>query len=156
MLRIAKILKAYGKEGDVLAGGSSAFDLQEMSATEPVFIEFDGLPVPFFIERCTPKGNSRAVWHLTGCRNLEDAEELVGRAVFTEKGDEEASEEDFTGWTLFDRGRRIGRIDGMEWIPGNPCLRIGETLIPLHEDLILDADPDARTLDLAVPQGLLP
>jgi 16S rRNA processing protein RimM len=155
MLRIAKILKAYGKEGDVLTGGSSTFDLQEMSATEPVFIEFDGLPVPFFIEHCTPKGNSRAVWHLTGCHNLEDAEELVGRTVFIADEAGELPEEDFSGWTLFDRGRRVGVIDAMEPIPGNPCLRIGETLIPLHEDLVLDIDPDARTLDLAVPEGLL-
>lgn len=155
MLQIAKILKAYGKEGDVLVGGSSTLDLQEMSTTEPVFIVFDGLPVPFFIERSTPKGGSRAVWHLTGCHNLEDGEELVGRAVFSADGTQDAQEEDFTGWTLFDRGRRIGVIDAMELIPGNPCLRIGETLIPLHEDLVLDVNPDARTLDMDIPQGLL-
>ena len=155
MLQIAKILKAYGKEGDVLAG-SSTFDLQEIDPREPVFIKFDGLPVPFFIERSAQKGNSRAVWHLTGCFNLEDAEELVGRAVFAEEDGEEAQEDDFTGWTLYDRGRRVGVIDAMEWIPGNPCLRVGEVLLPLHEDLILDADPEARTLNLAVPQGLLP
>ncbi|MBQ7268268.1 MAG: hypothetical protein IJS62_00225 [Bacteroidales bacterium] len=154
MLQIAKILKAYGKEGDVLAG-STTFNLQEMSTTEPVFIEFDGLPVPFFIERSTPKGSGRAVWHLTGCYNLEDAGELVGRAVFAADAGTEAQEEDFTGWTLFDHGRRVGIIDAMEWIPGNPCIRIGEVLIPLHEDLVLALDAEAETLDLAIPRGLL-
>jgi len=43
----------------------------------------------------------------------------------------------------------------MEWIPGNPCIRIGEVLIPLHEDLVLALDVEAETLDLAIPRGLL-
>jgi 16S rRNA processing protein RimM len=155
MLPIAKILKAYGNEGDVLAG-STTFNLQEISSKEPVFIEFDGLPVPFFIEKSISKGNGRCIWHLTDTDNLTDAEELAGRTVYIEDELEDDSEEDFTGWTLFDNGKRLGIIDGMELIPGNPCLRMGDTLIPLHEDLILDIDPDARTLDMAVPKGLLP
>lgn len=155
MLRIAKILKAWGKDGDVLAG-SPDFDLQGLNTSEPVFVEFDGLPVPFFIESSVQKGSGRCVWHLIGVDSLEDAEELCGKEVFLDAEEESADEEDFSGWTLLDRGRRVGVIDAMEWIPGNPCLRVGETLIPLHEDLVLGVDPDARTLDLAVPLGLLP
>jgi hypothetical protein len=43
----------------------------------------------------------------------------------------------------------------MEPIPGNLCLYVGETLVPLHPDLILSADPATRILDLDLPEGLL-
>lgn len=154
MLRIAKILKAWGGDGDVLTG-SPDFDLQGLNTSEPVFVEFDGLPVPFFIESSIQKGSGRCVWHLTGIDSLEDAEELCGKEVFLDSEEDVTGEDDFSGWTLLDRGRRVGVIDAVEPIPGNPCLRIGETLIPLHQDLILDIDPDARSLNLVVPRGLL-
>ena len=87
--------------------------------------------------------------------NLEDAEEVVGRALCIEGEWEEEEEMDFTGWILLNRGERVGTVTGMEPIPGNLCLYVGETLVPLHPDLILSADPDARTLDLDLPDGLL-
>ena len=74
---------------------------------------------------------------------------------------------DFTGWTLLNRGERVGTVTGMEPIPGNLCLyirpdvddvipgEVEESLVPLHPDLILSADPDTRTLDLDLPDGLL-
>ena len=87
--------------------------------------------------------------------SLADAEEVVGRGIFIEGEWEEEEELDFTGWTLLNRGERVGTVTGMEPIPGNLCLYIGETLVPLHEDLIRSADPATRTLDLDLPEGLL-
>ena len=154
MLQIAKILKSDGTTGGVLLGlrGISA---SEIDTTEPVFVEFDGLPVPFFVEDIRPKGTSKAVVHLTGVCSLEDAEEIVGREVFTEGEWEEEQEDDFTGWTVLDKGRRVGEVTGIEPIPGNLCLYVGDAMIPLHEDFILSADPSARVLDLDIPEGLL-
>lgn len=159
MLPIAKILKSNGIEGDVLIG-LTGIDAEEIETTEPVFVEFDGLPVPFFIERITPKGNTRAIVHLTDVDNLQDAEELVGREILLDAEDEEDDFEDFTGWTVCDKGRRIGTVTGLEDIPGNPCLCVepssgaGEVLIPLHEDFIISADPCTRTLTMSLPEGL--
>ena len=48
MFRIAKVLKSNGISGDLLVSAPEV-DLAEI--TGPVFIEFDGLPVPFFIEK---------------------------------------------------------------------------------------------------------
>lgn len=170
MLPIAKILKSNGIEGDVLIG-LSGIDAEEIETTEPVFVEFDGLPVPFFIERLTPRGSTRAIVHLTDVDNLQDAEELVGREILIDAEDEEDEYEDFTGWTVMDGDRLIGTATGLEDIPGNPCLCVvpgagydvrngagagsGEVLIPLHEDFILSADPATRTLVMSLPEGLI-
>jgi len=152
MLQIAKILKSNGTDGGLLIGVRD-IEVGQIDLQEPVFIEYDGLPVPFFIQDLQPRGTSKAVIHLNDIDCLQDAEEVVGRGIFIEGEWEE--EMDFTGWTLLNHGGRVGTVTGMEPIPGNLCLYVGETLIPLHEDLILSVDPDTRTLDLDLPDGLL-
>jgi 16S rRNA processing protein RimM len=154
MLQIAKILKSNGTDGGLLIGVRD-IEIAEIDLQEPVFIEFDGLPVPFFIQDLQQRGNSKAIIHLNDITSLEDAEEVVGRPVYIEGEWEEEEEMDFTGWTLLNRGERVGEITGMEPIPGNLCLYVGEDLVPLHPDLILSADPKARILDLDLPDGLL-
>ena len=153
MLQIARIIKSNGTDGGILLGLRD-MEIGQIDLEEPVFIEFDGLPVPFFILDIKPKGASKAVVHLNDVTSLEDAEEIVGRAVYVEGEYEEEEEEDFTGWTIYDRDRRLGEVTGMEPIPGNLCLYIGDLLIPIHEDFIIDADPQARIMKLELPEGL--
>ena len=155
MLAVAKIVKSYGTDGGLLL--SSNVDLESLDFKEPVFIVFDGLQVPFFILDYTPKG-SKAIVHLNDVATLEDAEEIVGRTVYADADLEDDGELDFTGWTVYDRDRKIGICTGLEAIPGNPCLCVdgptGEVLIPLHEDFILRADEGTQTLTLDLPAGL--
>ena len=153
MLQIAKIIKSNGTGGDVLMG---LYDIsvQDFDLKEPLFIEFDGLSVSFFLESITAKGNSKAIVYVSGVDCLEDAEEIVGRAVWLDAEEEEEDSEDFIGWTLLDKGRIVGTVTGIEPIPGNLCLIVGDTLVPLHEDLVLSADPEKRILDLDLPEGL--
>ncbi len=162
MLQIAKILKSNGTDGGLLIGVRD-IEAGQIDLREPVFIEFDGLPVPFFIQDLRTRGTSKAIIHLNDVTTLADAEELVGRGLFVEGEWEEEEDVDFTGWTLLNRGERVGLITGMEPIPGNLCLYVrpasvgadGESLVPLHPDLIRSADPATRTLDLDLPDGLL-
>ncbi len=154
MLAVAKVVKSFGADGGLLVSARESFETLDLK--EPVFITFDGLQVPFFILDCTPRG-SRYIIHLNDVCNLEDAEEMVGRSIYADI--EEEAEEDFTGWTVYDGGRRIGICTGFEPIPGNPCLYVrladgSEPLIPLHEDFIVSADSDDRVLELNLPEGL--
>ena len=89
----------------------------------------------------------------------EDAEELVGRALWMEEDlfedEEEESFEDFVGWTV----QGVGPVTAFLDIPSNPCLEVetpdGPVIRPLHEELILSLDPDRRVLELSIPEGLL-
>ncbi len=139
---------------------------EEIDNEEPVYIYFDGLPVPFFIESFTTRGTNKALVHLTGIHNLEDAEEVVGQAVyadeslFEDEGDEEFDYESLTGWTILNKdGNKVGTISGFEPIPGNPCVYVdtenAQAMIPLHEDLILDVNYDSCTIMVQIPEGLL-
>ena len=165
MIQIAQVLKSNGADGEVLLGFRGV-DSDEMNLQEPVFIYFDGLPVPFFIEKLTPRGVSKALCRLTGIHSLADAEELAGAAVYADASTLDREEEQegldldaLVGWTVYraDTKEAVGTVSGYEDIPGNPCLYIGPAavLVPLHEDLIVDIDEDSRSLTLVIPEGLL-
>ena len=133
---------------------------EDIDLQEPVFIEFDGLPVPFYFESFTPKGNNRALVQLTGVCNLKDADELAGADVYADYFEED-QEEDFTGWTVRDQdGREVGSVSAFEDIPGNTCLWVQradgqEILLPLHQDLVLGVDENKHILTLTIPDGIL-
>ena len=159
MLRIAQVLKSNGKDGELLI---SFFDIgpEDIDLQEPVYIYFDGLPVPFYFDSFTRRGNNRALVRLTGIRSLKDAEEVSGAALWADYFEEE-EEEDLSGWTVLDAdGVAVGTVSDYEDIPGNTCLWVkrpsgDEVLLPFHEDLILALDAASRCLKMQIPEGLL-
>lgn len=172
MLQVAKVLKSNGADGELVLNFLTV-DPEDLKTTEPVYIEFDGLPVPFFIESMTRRGTTKALVHLTDIDSGSAAEELVGRAVFAREDDVEGAgdEEDFSflvGWTLLDAASAgdvsvspigIGEIVAFEDIPGNPCIEVRtpdgrETLVPLHEDLIMNVDGTNCEITMSLPAGL--
>ena len=159
MLRVAQVLKSNGTDGELLL---SFFDVapEDMDLQEPVFIEFDGLPVPFYLESFTPRGNNRALVRLTGVRSLKDADELAGQSVYADYFEEE-EEEDLVGWMVCNaEGQTVGTVVDYEDIPGNLCLWVerpdGEqVLLPFHEDLILSMEESTQTITMSIPEGIL-
>ena len=138
MQRIAQILKSNGRDGELLMSFVGIAP-EDIDTREPVFIEFDGLPVPFYFESFTPRGTSRALVRLTGVQD---------------------EEEDLTGWTVLNAdGTVVGTVSAHEDIPGNPCIWVetghGEALIPLREELVLEVDEEKETLRMEIPEGLL-
>ena len=159
MLRIAQVLKSNGTDGELLI---SFFDVapEDIDLQEPVYIEFDGLPVPFYFESFTPRGVNRALVRLTGVHSLKDADELSGAAIYADYFEEDEAD-DLTGWTVISAdGTTIGTVTDYEDIPGNTCLWVrrpsgDEVLLPFHEDLVMGMDPTSHTLTLSIPDGLL-
>ena len=159
MQRIGQVLKSNGRDGELLVSFSGIAP-EEIDLEEPVFIEFDGLPVPFYFEAFSQRGNSRALVRLTGVHNLTDADELAGAILYAEDDLYEDEDEDLTGWTVLDAdGTKVGNVSAHEDIPGNPCIWVetgrGESLLPLREELVLDVDETEKTLRLEIPEGLL-
>ena len=152
-----KVLKSWGAAGEVVLS-RPADSPQDLNVQEPVFIEFDGLPVPFYFESLQEKGN-RLIVKFEDVDTLAQAEELVGREVrFAAEGEEE--EDTLIGLRVRDsRTRRIiGEIVDFSDYGGNIVLTVetedsGEVLLPLHEELIVNIHGEVITLD--IPEGLL-
>ena len=160
MQRIGQVLKSNGTDGELLLSFPEIAP-EEIDLQEPVFIKYDGLPVPFYFDSFTPRGRSRALVRLTGIRSLKDADELAGAAVYADYFEEEAGE-DLTGWTVVDAasGAVVGSVADFEDIPGNTCLWVRrpdgqEVLLPFHEDLLAGMDQKTGTLTLSIPEGIL-
>ena len=159
MQRIAQVLKSNGRDGELLMSFTGIAP-EDIDLEEPVFIEFDGLPVPFYFESFSQRGNSRALVRLTGVHDLTDADELAGSLLYAEDDLYEDEEEDLTGWTVLNEdGEKVGVVSAHEDIPGNPCIWVetghGESLLPLREELLLDVDEEKQTLRMEIPEGLL-
>ena len=152
-----KVLKSWGASGQVVLSHPD-IDPEDLKTQGPVFIEFDGLPVPFFIESLEIKGN-RCIVKFEDVDTLAAAEELVGREV-TFAGEDEVDEDTLVGLQVRDsRSRRIiGEIVDFSDYGGNVVITVetaerGEVLLPLHEELIIGIHGDVITLD--IPDGLI-
>jgi 16S rRNA processing protein RimM len=174
MQQIAQVLKSNGTDGELVLGFRDIAP-EDINLKEPVFIIFDGLPVPFFIESFTKRGNTKALVHLTGIKSMEDVEEITGKAVYLpEESLPELSLEDdgyaaLVGWTVLTPAgdfsdeepalMEVGEITDFMDIPNNPCLEVetinGAVIIPLHEDFILSLDPEYQEIIMQIPEGLL-
>ena len=175
MLQIAQVLKSNGTDGELVLGFREIAP-EDINLQEPVFIIFDGLPVPFYIESFTKRGNTKALVRLTDIRSMEDVEEIAGKAVYVEDDQipEMSLEEDgfaaLVGWTLLTpeipdqvgddmEVIEVGEITDFIDIPNNPCIEVetenGAVMIPLHEDLILSVDPEYQEIIMQIPAGLL-
>ena len=173
--QVAQVLKSNGTDGELVLGFRDIAP-DDINLKEPVFIVFDGLPVPFFIESFAKRGNTKALVHLTDICSMEDVEEIAGKAVYIlEESLPEASlEEDgyaaLIGWLLLTPADPDANNDEMELyevgeitdfidIPNNPCIEVetenGAVMIPLHEDLILSIDPEYQEIIMQIPEGLL-
>ena len=157
--KIAKVLKSNGTDGELLIS-FFAMDPEDLEITEPVFILFDGLPVPFFVQSLRRRGQNKALVHLNGIYYLKDCEEVCGKDIYLPADAEAAyGEGDFSflvGWELRDAGKSLGRIADFVDIPGNPCLELEDgRLVPLHEDFITAVDEDSAVVEMELPSGLL-
>ena len=103
--QVAQVLKSNGTDGELVMGFREIAP-EDINLKEPVFIVFDGLPVPFFIESFTKRGNSKALVRLTDIRSMDDVEEIAGKAVYVEENSlpELSLEEDgyaaLVGWVV--------------------------------------------------------
>jgi len=163
MPAIAKVLKSYGTDGTVLVSFRDGIP-GDFSVKRPVFLQFEGLPVPFFITSFTPKGTIRAEVHFEDVDTLKDAEEIVGKEIIIEDdssvddndSDDELCVGDLEGFeVLSENGAPQGKIIQVDDYSGNIVLTLEDgRIIPYHDDLFVDLDEENSTITLVIPEGL--
>ena len=170
MQQIAQVLKSNGTDGELVMSFREIAP-EDINLQEPVFIVFDGLPVPFYIESFQKRGNTKALVRLTDIRSQEDVEEIAGKAVYVEDDQipDMTLEDDgyaaLVGWMVLTPAQdeeavyEVGEIIEFFDIPNNPCIEVetenGAVMIPLHEDFILGLDPENQEIIMDIPEGLL-
>ncbi len=167
LMPVAKVIKSFGIKGEFLIRYLPEFN-GEILNNQPVFITYDGLPVPFFVSRISGRGVDQAIISVNEIKTPEEAEEITGENILIEYDPENEdpplpSPADFIGYSvLSSKGDQIGTISKFYDYPGNPCFGIireknngEELLLPVHEDIVTDIYPDKKIIIAEIPEGLL-
>ena len=167
LLPVAQIVKSYDVNGEVMIRMTSGILEDYDFKKEPVFIYFDGLPVPFFISSFKTKGTNGALVKFETINDFSHSEELVKKEIFVdataidpdsiEMDEDDAMAAFLIGFKVKDQSNKVvGEISDYYNYPNNPCIEInGEHLVPFNEDLILKLDAKKRVISMTIPSGLL-
>ena len=159
--KIGSLTRTHGIEGEISMNFTD--DVWDRADADYLFLEVDGIQVPFFLEGWRFRSDSVALLKFQDIDTSEDAREFVGCDVYfphdlTPEPDEneELTWMHFTGWKLIDNNSSFeGIIDYVEDSTVNTIFCIGDKLIPATEDFIEKIDSNERIVFTSLPEGLL-
>jgi len=162
LVRIGKIVKTRGINGEVLIKFESG--KTPASESEPVFLDYEGIQVPFFMQSVRSAIDSEWFVVFEDYADKTKAEKLIGHAVSVSQDNigvrnEEFSENDLLGYEVMDE--KHGLVGVLKHIQkGAQDLMIVEKdgveiYIPFVEDFIVGIDEEQKSIVVATPDGLL-
>ncbi|MFM7684056.1 MAG: ribosome maturation factor RimM [Bacteroidota bacterium] len=162
---LGKIAKLHGYKGEV----SLFLDVtnpSDYNKLERVFVDVDGVLIPFFIDQLKPKNKGFMAVKFQDVNDENAAKKLLKKSIYLP--DNELSELDETsfydheisGFKVYDHVKGfIGIADTVIDLVSNPLMRIEfenkEILIPIFEGLISKVDRNNRELHIQAPDGLI-
>ncbi len=162
---LGTLLKPHGIHGDMILKLNNLHpdDLPEM---ESIFIEIEGLIIPFFISQYSDINESSLLVGLDDIKSNEEAKKLTGCMVYVTKDKLDITDnlhlkkQDIIGYDVIDRKHGdIGTITDFLNIRDNPLLKVAgkgkEFMIPFHSDMVLKIDNKKKTVTTEIPEGLL-
>ena len=161
---IGDVLKTFGANGELIVKVREDIPQVVQQNKEPIFINIDGLSVPFYMKSVEPKGTNKLMVVFEDMETEALATELIGKQIYLaskEASPQPSAEFDLlVGFTAIDiKHGELGQVEDVLDIPGNPCLVVvkndQEIIIPLNGDLISKVDPKKQQIHLNIPDGLL-
>ena len=162
-LPVGVFTRTHGVQGELVLRlqGTEAENIPEM---EWVFVEIDGLPVPFFVEEIRELHHDRVILSFDTITSESRSRQLVGCRLLIKGGIVSEDSSDFVGpeingYSVVDElTGEIGIATELIAINENPILRVQgkkEFLIPFHPDIILEISKKRKSITLKLPEGLI-
>ena len=161
---IGNLVKLHSFKGRYVLVSDTEIN-EEIENWESVFLEIEGLLVPFFINYINLTSDTSAIIGFEDIDSSEKASEFLHTAVFqlsSLAGNEknEVQPELLSGYKVIDKNKgNIGTIDKILDFNQNLLFRIvkdkQEILIPVHDEFILSVNHKKREITVEVPEGLL-
>ncbi len=161
---IGQFSKPHGIHGEL----SAETDLDEKSLKELpcIFVDFDGLKVPFFISSIRPKGKETILISIDGIDNEKDALAFSRKEFYAEKeyiaeeDDDIVYLQDMKGYSVYDDGTLLGTVSDIDDSTANvlfviDCPDGSSLLAPASEDMIEKIDTVEHVIVMNLPQGLV-
>lgn len=165
VFKIGRIGKPHGVKGELQMQFSD--DVFDRTNADYVFLEIDGLLVPFFIEEYRFRNDSLVLMKFSDIDTAERARELTGCDVYfpREQSDNDAeniSWAEIIGYNVVDSSNdnSIGTIRSVDDSTTNILFSVinedgKEYLLPVNNDLIEDISKKSKTIIMHIPNGLL-
>lgn len=166
---VGTIIKPHGIKGELnVLLADMAEPEEDFAPGACLFIEIEGLDVPFFVASSRSRGGDAMLLTLDEVNSETEASALAGKTLYIYASPEELAdgdEDELTAGGLIgyeitdsDSGTSVGRIaDVTELTPG--CwyfvLEGSEKLIPAVDKMIAGIDPGSRCVSMDLPQGLV-
>jgi 16S rRNA processing protein RimM len=136
----------------------------EIKKRDSIFVEIDGLLVPFFIELFQASSNDAVLIKLEGISEPK-AKTFAGLNIYGRKEqvikekNTDIKPSEISGFDVFDITKGlVGKAVDIAEIANNPLLIVHngdhEFLIPWHEDIIQEIDHRKRKITIDAPEGL--
>lgn len=158
-----KIIRTHGNSGALVIKQDS-FSKAKLKNPEPVFVDIQPTPVPFFIEKLLTQNNDLLTIKFEFINTPEQAARYCGLSVLIERKKSAASKEfqpdSIIGYSVTDEEHGdIGTISGLLEMPQQILLQIDnngrEILIPVNDDFIKKIDQKNKKIEISAPAGLI-
>jgi 16S rRNA processing protein RimM len=163
-VEVGFIQRTHGIKGELQVSWNDTLNLTQENI-ESVFVEIDGIPIPFFINSLRQKTEESSIVKFDDVDDIQSADELVGYKLMLPSDlipeDDDIELKDLVGYTVTSTsGQTIGLIENYEEFNLNSIYYIKtpegkEVIIPATDDLIVEFDIDTKTVLMEIPEGLL-
>lgn len=161
---LGKITKVHGFKGNLILFADTD-DQEFYKEAESVFIERDGIPVPFFFEFIQPHGKNKFLVKFEDTQ-AEEAARLVGKSVFLpmetlpELEGTDFYYHEIIGYRVIDAEKGdIGLIESINDSGLQALFEINfegkQILIPIIDDWITGLDRKNKIIQINAPEGLI-
>lgn len=161
LIAIGTLIRTHGTSGELQCRMRST----AWEDNDPTFIilSLEQIFVPFRVTDWRTKGSNDVLLTLQGIRSEQAATRLIGSEAYMLRSDLPAEEQEQTdlstliGYSLHDtRHGEIGTITAIDTSTLNTLIELSNgTLLPLHEDFIVEISQDNKRITTRFPQGLL-
>jgi 16S rRNA processing protein RimM len=163
-LVLGTLTKTHGIRGQVILRLNN-LGFEDILKMESVFIEIDGLPVPFFIDEYSERNPESLILTLEDVNSENKVKNLINNRVFVKSNTVKKSvilvnePENYLGYKVIDASfGEIGILDEVLEIRQNPLFKIikgkKEVLLPIQAEFILKINPKQKTILVKMPSGL--
>ena len=157
--KIGSLQKSFGTDGFLRYKVMPEFKLDLKSANF-IFIMHDDYYVPYRIVELQVE---KKLVHLDDVNDQDAAFAIQSQDLYLPSEDLDVTEEDqsdfLVGYDLYDNEEFISRVIEVRTIAGYYYAVLDyndkEILIPVHEDLMLELNPDEKFVRMDLPEGIL-